>query len=286
MLDDSSSTCSRVAYGGGGPFPLPMQFFDSDQADQKASTNITGFKDKRADEIIELYDRELDVKKRAALLRELDGIVAAQHHYILEWSAPYQRMVYWNKFGQPKGTITRIGDYRDPPWLWWFDPQKTSELEEALRDPSKKLEVGEPDDKYWLEFAKIEETETRSTSDGLLSSSAAADHSDVPRHHAGRVRRHALRARRARRAADHALQDGRWRRKAEAAAARPVRHGNPSRSHRGDEAVLRLRQAGSHPLRHVALERPPSRSRQRPTSIRIPSGTSSSRAFRSRSFSG
>ena len=158
MLDEQQFDMFSVAYGGGGPFPLPMQFFHSAQADQKASTNITGFKDKRVDEILELYDTELDVKKRAVLLKELDGIVASQHHYLLEWSAPYQRMVYWNKFGMPEGVLTRIGDYREPPGLWWFDAEKQRRLDEALSDPSKKLEVGATDSKYWLKFANVDET--------------------------------------------------------------------------------------------------------------------------------
>jgi hypothetical protein len=92
------------------------------------------------------------------LLRELDGIVAQQHHYILEWSAPYQRVVYWNKFGMPPGVFTRIGDYRDATGLWWFDPEKNRQLDQAMRDPSRKLEVGAPDNKYWLDFANVEET--------------------------------------------------------------------------------------------------------------------------------
>ena len=114
----------------------------------------------RADEIIALYDKEPDVKKRATLLRELDGIVMSQHHYLLEWYAPFQRMVYWNKFGQPKGLITRIGDYRDPVGLWWVDPQLESQVKAAMADPSKKMPVGAAEDKYWLEFAKIEEQQT------------------------------------------------------------------------------------------------------------------------------
>jgi ABC-type transport system substrate-binding protein len=164
MLDDQQFDMFGVAYGGGGPFPLPSQFFLSTQADQKASSNLTGFKDKRVDEILEAYDKELDVRKRAALLKELDGIVISQHHYLLQWYAPFQRMVYWNKFGQPKGIITRIGDYRDPVGLWWIDPEKNRRLEEALRDPSKKLEAGPSDDKYWLEFAKIEEQQNATQS--------------------------------------------------------------------------------------------------------------------------
>lgn len=157
LLDEFQFDMFSVGYGGGGPFPLPRQFFDSAQADQKASTNITGFKNKRVDELLDLYDRELDVKKRATLLRELDGIVTAEHHYLLEWTAPYQRMVFWNKFGMPQGVLTRIGDSREPPGLWWFDPDKNRQLEEAMRDPAAKLPAGQSDNKYWMDFAKIEE---------------------------------------------------------------------------------------------------------------------------------
>ena len=283
MLDDQQFDMFSVAYGGGGPFPLPMQFFHSAQADQKASTNITGFKDKRADEILALYDKELDVKKRAELLRELDGIVAAQHHYLLEWSAPYERMVYWNKFGQPKGTITRIGDYRDPPGLWWFDPQKNQELEQALRDPSRKLAVGAPDDKYWLEFAKIEETQIRPdvtsyflrrlllivpTFIGITMAAFVVMHF-VP---GGPIERQIMAYKMA------VAQEGGGGRP------RPVRDRDFSRRTGGDEEVLRLRQAAPYPILHVAMERSPSRSREGRTPTRIPSGTSSSRDFRSRFF--
>ncbi len=157
LLDEQQFGMFMLGWGGGGPFPEPKQFFGSDQADQKASGNVTGFKDKRADEIIELYNREFDVKVRAKLMQELDGIYMAQHHYIFQWTAPFTRMLYWNKFGQPKGIITRIGDYRDPLSMWWIDPQKNAQLEEAMRDPSKKLPVGQTEDKYWFDFAKLEE---------------------------------------------------------------------------------------------------------------------------------
>lgn len=157
LLDEQQFGMFSVAYGGGGPFPLPEQFFHSKQADVKASTNTTGFKNARVDQIIEEYDREFDVKKRAVLLRELDGIVMAEHHYLLEWYAPFQRVLFWNKFGYPKGVLTRIGDYRDAVSLWWFDPVKNQELEASLKDPSKKLAVGAAADRYWLDFAKVEE---------------------------------------------------------------------------------------------------------------------------------
>ena len=156
LMDEQQFTTVTVAYGGGGPFPVPEQFWHSEQADKKASYNLTAFKNPRVDEILEAYDVELNVPKRAELLRELDSIVTSAHQYVLEWYAPYERVLYWNKFGMPPGIITRIGDYRDPIFLWWVDPVKSQQLEQAMRDSSVKLDVGETDNRYWLEAAKIE----------------------------------------------------------------------------------------------------------------------------------
>ena len=162
LLGEQQFGMFMIGWGGGGPFPEPTQFFRSDQADLKESGNVTGFKNKRADEIIALYDREFDIKKRAALMRELDGIYMAEHHYVFQWAGPFTRVLYWNRFGQPKGILTRVGDYRDIPSLWWFDPQNNAQLEQAMRDPSKKLEVGPTEDRYWLEFAKTEDDQNAS----------------------------------------------------------------------------------------------------------------------------
>ncbi len=157
LIDERKFEMFSIAWGGGGPFPVPEQFWSSSQADKIASSNITGFKNVRADEIIKAYDLEFDVRKRAELLKELDGIVMNQHQYILEWFAPYSRVVYWNKFGHPKGYITRIQDSRDVMSMWWIDPALDTELRAALADPSKKMTVGPSEDKYWLEFDRLEE---------------------------------------------------------------------------------------------------------------------------------
>ncbi len=53
---------------------------------------------------------------RVKLLRELDGIFTNEHHIHFRCGrAPFQRLVFWNKFGYPQGVVTRIGDYRDVP---------------------------------------------------------------------------------------------------------------------------------------------------------------------------
>jgi microcin C transport system substrate-binding protein len=158
LLDERNFDIVYVAYTG-SPFPDPELPYLSRLADQKNSDNITGFKNKRADEIIEAYKKEFDLKKRTQLLREFDGIVTGEHPWVFTWMAPYERVVYWHKFGQPKGYITRIG--QESLWdmlrLWWIDPERASKLDQALNDTSLQLGEGPAEDRYWLEFAKAEE---------------------------------------------------------------------------------------------------------------------------------
>jgi microcin C transport system substrate-binding protein len=135
-------------------FPNPETSVSSKLADQTNNNNITGVKNARIDQILELYDKEFDQQKRAALIREIDGILAKEHHYILTWEEPFQRLAFWNKFGQPETVLTRIGDYREPPTIWWIDPQKQQQLNRALTDPSVKFDAGPVDRRYWLDYSQ------------------------------------------------------------------------------------------------------------------------------------
>jgi microcin C transport system substrate-binding protein len=139
-------------------FPNPETSFHSRLADQADNNNITGFKDKRVDELCAQYDVEFDQQKRAAIIREIDGILASQHQYALSWTAPFQRLAYWNKFGQPESYLSRVGDHDDVVNLWWIDPDKQRQLDEANRDPSRKLDVGPLEVRYWQEYAKRQGT--------------------------------------------------------------------------------------------------------------------------------
>ncbi|MGE0449505.1 MAG: extracellular solute-binding protein [Vicinamibacterales bacterium] len=137
-------------------FPNPETSFGGELADQQNNNNITGFKDARADALMKQYDTEYDSKKRAALIQEIDGIVANSYQYILRWDSPFQRIGYWNKFGMPEGYLSRIGDYTDMTSMWWVDPQKDAELKKAMGDSSITLPVGETDVRYWPEYGKRE----------------------------------------------------------------------------------------------------------------------------------
>jgi microcin C transport system substrate-binding protein len=156
LLDERTFDIVNVAYTGEA-FPNPEGAYLSTLADQKNNNNITGFKNKRADEIINAYNREFEQSKRVKLLQELDGLITNEHNWILEWTAPYERIIYWHKFGYPEGMLTRIGDYRDTPTLWWIEPDLAAKLEAAQRDSSIQLGAGETENRYWLEFAKAQE---------------------------------------------------------------------------------------------------------------------------------
>jgi len=141
---------------GGLVFPNPETMWHSSLADVNNNNNITGFKHTRVDELLVAYDREFDQRKRVEIIREVDGILANAHHYILEWDAPFQRIAFWNKFGYPEGHLTRVGDSRDIVSLWWRDPRKEQELVRAMRDESVSLAVGPTEVTYWREYAKRE----------------------------------------------------------------------------------------------------------------------------------
>jgi microcin C transport system substrate-binding protein len=135
-------------------FPNPETEYSSKLADVNNTNNITGIKDKRIDQLLDEYDLEFDQHKREAIIREIDGILANIHPYVLAWDAPFQRIAYWNKFGQPRGYLTRIDDYYAASSWWWIDSQKERELLRAVADPSIKMDIGPLEDRYWQEYGR------------------------------------------------------------------------------------------------------------------------------------
>jgi microcin C transport system substrate-binding protein len=142
--------------------PNPETSWKSDLAEKPNTNNITVFKNKKVDELIEEYDKlELSYEERVRLIQEMDLIIANEYPYILLWDAPFKRFIFWNKFGYPRGGMTRTMDDSDTvSWLWWYDPEKAKRLDEALKNESISLERGETDDKYWTEvWPKVHKTE-------------------------------------------------------------------------------------------------------------------------------
>jgi microcin C transport system substrate-binding protein len=155
----------QMMFAGWGSllFPNPETQFNSKLADEKNNNNITGFKNARVDEICKQYDAMFNVDDRVRAIREIDGIVANEYQYVHLWYGPFTRVLFWNKFGTPPGYLSRTGDYFGDqggpgiPQMWWIDTTKQAKLEEALRNPSVKLEVGPDEDRFWLDYKKQHE---------------------------------------------------------------------------------------------------------------------------------
>jgi hypothetical protein len=75
------------------------------------------------------------------------------------WYADYVRLEWQNKFGMPKWYLAKSDDFyggtESPIFqIWWYDPVKAAEYDEAKKDPSKKIEVGPVEENYWVELDK------------------------------------------------------------------------------------------------------------------------------------
>ena len=153
LIDERRFDVVSIAYTG-LLFPNPETAFHSSLADVDNTNNITGVKSERIDELLVAYDTEFDQPAREAIIREIDGILANLHNYILGWEAPFYRIAFWNKFGAPDGYLSRFGYYRDPLALWWIDPQQEARFQQAMASTSESLDVGETNVRYWEQYVQ------------------------------------------------------------------------------------------------------------------------------------
>jgi microcin C transport system substrate-binding protein len=140
-----------LASYGGLIFPNPETSLKSSLADQHDNNNLSGFKNERVDELLDLYDEEFSQARRIEMIREIDKIYMDTCPQVLFWYAPYHRFLYWDKFGYPEYYISMYGDYRSVFSYWWYDEDKAQALEEA-RKQGTTLPVGETEVKFWPEY--------------------------------------------------------------------------------------------------------------------------------------
>ena len=137
---------------GGLLYPNPKTSMHSELADIPNTSNLAGFKNERADELIDREQITFEQSERVKMLRELDSIFISSYQYALAWYGPFQRVAYWNKLGQPEFFLGKINDWRYLMRYWWVDKEKTEKLAEALKDNSIDLGEGARDVKFWPEF--------------------------------------------------------------------------------------------------------------------------------------
>ena len=137
--------------------PNPESSMGPGTADEPNTTNWPGIKDARIDELCGKYNLSFDRNERIKIIREIDFIATSMQPYVFGWYAPYQRLAFHNKFGFPKWILPRTEDYLRIPILWWNDPEKAAEYEDARKDKNIVLPKGEVDQKYWIELREKRE---------------------------------------------------------------------------------------------------------------------------------
>ncbi len=128
----------QMTWAAWGPsiFIDPESMWSSKEADRKGSNNITGFKDKRVDELIEKQKSIFDIDKRREIYREIDQIIYQTFPYVLLWNINYTRLLYWNKFGTPPAVLSKYGGESSAYWYWWLDEDSVADLDDAMKNGS------------------------------------------------------------------------------------------------------------------------------------------------------
>lgn len=115
-----------------GVFKNPESMWSSKEADRKGGSNITGFKNKEVDELIEKQKSIFTITKRNEIYRKIDQIIYKDYPYVLLWNINYTRLLYWNKFGAPETVLSKYGDEGSAYWYWWIDMDSRADLSDAL----------------------------------------------------------------------------------------------------------------------------------------------------------
>ncbi len=111
----------------------PETMWHSRTASDVATQNISGVQDAAIDALIDAQKQEMDINKRNAILREIDGRLTKLMPYVLLWQSDRNRLLYWNRFGTPKHVLDKYNREDAAIPYWWFDAEKSAQLDEAMR---------------------------------------------------------------------------------------------------------------------------------------------------------
>ena len=100
--------------------------WSSAAADAVGSRNLIGIKDPAIDELIELVIAAPDRQSLIERVRALDRVLLWSHFVIPHWHIPYDRLVFWDKFGVPE-VIPMQGTSL---LRWWIDGNKVLALKQ------------------------------------------------------------------------------------------------------------------------------------------------------------
>jgi microcin C transport system substrate-binding protein len=120
---------------GAGRLRDPEAAWKSSTADEIASNNYPGVKDKEIDALIAAQKAEMDLGKRNDLLKKLDQRLTTIVPYILLWQSDKARLLYWNRFGMPKYVLDKYNREDAIIPYWFVDAKKDANVQNRINMP-------------------------------------------------------------------------------------------------------------------------------------------------------
>lgn len=115
-----------------GFYPAPRQYLHTDFQATTNNNNIWGFGSEEADELIRVYEEDLDFEARLAAMHRLDEMVLEEAFYIPFWMAPYIRIAHWDYVVFPESYVPRRTQTVTDYMTFWIDPDRRAALEAAM----------------------------------------------------------------------------------------------------------------------------------------------------------
>jgi len=127
-----------MVVGGWGQSLSPgneqRSYWASEAADIPGSRNYAGLEDPVVDELVAQVIAAPDREALVNRVRALDRVLLWHEFVVPNWHIPYERLLFWNKFGRPEVTPLRGHQLM----AWWVDPAK----EESLRTGQQAGQAG------------------------------------------------------------------------------------------------------------------------------------------------
>ena len=114
-------------------YPGPRQYLHTSFKATTNNNNIWGFGTPEVDELVRIYEEDLDPVKRREAMHRIDEIVHDEAFYIPFWSAPFLRVVHWDYLRFPETWMPPRTEQLTDYLVYWIDPARKAALDQAMK---------------------------------------------------------------------------------------------------------------------------------------------------------
>lgn len=100
-------------------------YWGSESKDRPGSRNYAGISDPAVDSLIDKIIFAEDRKALVTATKALDRVLLHHHYVIPQLYYPYERIVYWDRFGHPDPLPKFTVGF---PTVWWWDAEKAARI--------------------------------------------------------------------------------------------------------------------------------------------------------------